>query len=35
VQLRKDGVRKVAQFSGLPESIYNRMPFPGLRFQRG
>ena len=29
VQLRKDGVRKVAQASGLPESIYNRMPFPG------
>ena len=29
VQLRKDGVRKVAKASGLPESIYNRMPFPG------
>lgn len=29
VQLRKDGVRKVAQGLGLPESIYNRMPFPG------
>lgn len=29
VQLRKDGVRKVAQSLGLPESIYNRMPFPG------
>ena len=29
VQLRKDGVRKVAQGTGLPESIYNRMPFPG------
>lgn len=29
VQLRKDGVRKVAQALGLPESIYNRMPFPG------
>lgn len=29
VQLRKDGVRKVAQACGLPESIYNRMPFPG------
>jgi len=29
VQLRKDGVRKVAKAFGLPESIYNRMPFPG------
>jgi len=29
IQLRKDGVRKVAQASGLPESIFNRMPFPG------
>ncbi len=29
VQLRKDGVRKVGQALGLPESIYNRMPFPG------
>ncbi|MFH1458078.1 MAG: ExsB family transcriptional regulator [Candidatus Omnitrophota bacterium] len=29
VQLRKDGVRKVAEALGLPESIYNRMPFPG------
>lgn len=29
VQLRKDGVRKVAQAAGLPESIFNRMPFPG------
>ncbi len=29
VQLRKDGVRKLAKASGLPESIYNRMPFPG------
>lgn len=29
VQLRKDGVRKVAQGLGLPVSIYNRMPFPG------
>ncbi len=29
VQLRKDGVRKVALALGLPSSIYNRMPFPG------
>ncbi|MCX5900823.1 MAG: ExsB family transcriptional regulator [Proteobacteria bacterium] len=29
VQLRKDGVRKLSQALGLPESIYNRMPFPG------
>lgn len=29
VQLRKDGVRKVAEGTGLPASIYNRMPFPG------
>ncbi|MDP3142442.1 MAG: ATP-binding protein [Candidatus Omnitrophota bacterium] len=29
VQLRKDGVRKVAQAAGLPDSIFNRMPFPG------
>ncbi len=29
IQLRKDGVRKVAQALGLPPGIYNRMPFPG------
>ena len=29
VQLRKDGVRKIAEALGLPESNYNRMPFPG------
>lgn len=29
VQLRKDGVRKIAEALGLPKSIYSRMPFPG------
>ena len=29
IQLLKDGVRKVAEALGLPESTYNRMPFPG------
>lgn len=29
VQLRKDGVRKVAEGTGLPQEIFHRMPFPG------
>jgi GMP synthase (glutamine-hydrolysing) len=29
IQLRKDAVRIVAKSLGLPESIYNRPPFPG------
>lgn len=29
LQLRKDGVRKVGRALGLPESIFNRIPFPG------
>ncbi len=29
IQLRKDGVRKVAEGLGLPRSVFNRMPFPG------
>jgi GMP synthase (glutamine-hydrolysing) len=29
VQLRKDGVRLVGKASGLPEEIFDRIPFPG------
>ena len=29
LQLRKDGVRKLAKALGLPVSAYQRMPFPG------
>ncbi|MFB3923702.1 MAG: asparagine synthase-related protein [Terriglobia bacterium] len=29
IQLRKDGVRKVAQALRLPASVFSRMPFPG------
>jgi GMP synthase (glutamine-hydrolysing) len=29
IQLRKSGIRKVAESLGLPEEIYNRPPFPG------
>jgi len=29
IQLRKSGVRKVAETIGLPKEIYNRPPFPG------
>jgi GMP synthase (glutamine-hydrolysing) len=29
IQLRKDGVRKVAEALGLPRATYDRMPFPG------
>lgn len=29
VELRKDGVRKVAEALGLPDAVFHRMPFPG------
>jgi len=29
IQLRKDGVRKVGKALGLPEELFNRIPFPG------
>jgi len=29
VQLRKDGIRKIAKALGIPETAYNKMPFPG------
>jgi GMP synthase (glutamine-hydrolysing) len=29
IQLRKDGVRKVAKALGLPDATYRRIPFPG------
>ncbi len=29
VQIRKDGVRKVGEALGLPESMFKRIPFPG------
>jgi GMP synthase (glutamine-hydrolysing) len=29
IQLRKDGVRKLGRALGLPNSIFNRIPFPG------
>ncbi len=29
LQLRKDGVRKVGRGLGLPEALFNRIPFPG------
>ena len=29
IQLRKDGVRRVGEALGLPEAMFNRIPFPG------
>ena len=29
IQLRKDGVRKIAKTLGLPRHVYHRIPFPG------